>query len=59
VLTQWLPQYFNIATSKIAQESRNDSTAMKTIAVLTTVFLPGTFTAVGSLSWLLSSFMTV
>jgi len=37
-----------IATSsaKIAEESRRDSASMKTIAVLTLVFLPGAFVAV-------------
>ena len=39
-----------IATSsaKIAEESRRDSASMKTIAVLTLVFLPGTAVAVSS-----------
>ena len=34
----------------LAAASRRDSSAMKTIAVLTMAFLPGTFVAVGSLS---------
>ena len=33
------------ASANIAQESKRDSAAMKTIAVLTTVFLPATFVA--------------
>ena len=33
-------------TRRIAAASRRDSAAMKTIAVLTAVFLPGTFVAV-------------
>ena len=40
----------SIATSsaKIAEESRRDSASMKTIAVLTLLFLPGTSVAVSS-----------
>ncbi|GAP91333.1 putative Mg2+ transporter -like Zinc transport protein [Rosellinia necatrix] len=37
--------YFNLTTSKIAQASKSDSTAMKTIAVVTAVFFPATFIA--------------
>jgi hypothetical protein len=37
--------------SKIAIAAKRDSTAMKTISVLTLVFLPGTFVAVGPLHW--------
>jgi hypothetical protein len=38
-------------TRRIAAASRRDSSAMKTIAVLTTVFLPGTFVAVSCRLW--------
>jgi len=34
------------ATAQVAQETRQDSAAMKTIAVLTLTFLPGTAVAV-------------
>jgi Mg2+ and Co2+ transporter CorA len=34
------------ASEQIARESKRDSSAMKTLAVLTTVFLPPTFIAV-------------
>lgn len=39
----------NVIMTRIAKSSKDDSTAMKTIAILTTVFLPGTFISVGSL----------
>jgi hypothetical protein len=38
----------NIIMTRIAKSSKDDSTAMKTIAILTTVFLPGTFVSVSS-----------
>ncbi len=34
------------STRDIAMESRRDASAMKTIAILTLVFLPGTYVAV-------------
>ncbi|KAI0554337.1 hypothetical protein F4679DRAFT_528013 [Xylaria curta] len=37
--------YFNLTTSKIAQASKSDSTAMKTVAIVTAVFFPATFVA--------------
>ena len=36
-------------SKSIAEASKHDASAMKTIAVLTMVFLPGTFVAVSSL----------
>lgn len=36
----------SLTNMSIADDTRKDSHAMKTIAVLTTVFLPATFTAV-------------
>ena len=39
-------QYFNLSASRIAQSSKRDNTAMKTIAIVTSVFLPATFVAV-------------
>ncbi|KAF6761809.1 hypothetical protein DFP72DRAFT_631248 [Ephemerocybe angulata] len=35
--------FFNLATTKIATETRRDSSSMITIAALTLLFLPGTF----------------
>ncbi|KAH8898064.1 hypothetical protein GQ53DRAFT_817373 [Thozetella sp. PMI_491] len=37
--------YFNLTTTKIAQAAKSDSAAMKTIAIVTTVFFPATFVA--------------
>jgi Mg2+ and Co2+ transporter CorA len=36
------------SSQQIAVESRRDNASMKTIAVLTLIFLPGTFVAVSS-----------
>jgi Mg2+ and Co2+ transporter CorA len=36
---------------KIAIETKRDSSAMKTVALLGMIFLPGTFIAVSSPSW--------
>jgi len=40
-------------TTIIAKESKKDSSAMKAIAILTMLFLPGTFLAVNTFSCLL------
>jgi hypothetical protein len=39
-------QEINIDNQRIANETRKDSLAMKSVAILTMAFLPGTFVAV-------------
>lgn len=41
------------STRDIAMESRRDASAMKTVAILTLVFLPGTYVAVCASAMLL------
>ncbi|KAF8849846.1 hypothetical protein BDZ45DRAFT_697226 [Acephala macrosclerotiorum] len=50
VLYSYIAQIDNSINAKIAVSSARDSSAMKTLALITTVFLPGTYVAASPLS---------
>lgn len=40
-----MSQQYNIVLTKLAEEGLSDSQAMKTLSIITILFLPGTFVA--------------